>query len=258
MEEDTEVINSHMASDAAKKRDSNPVDNSSNNRGMQDSYHNPSKHIGWSKGQHFKGPPNAKKTRNGESGPSHAGTSHNNYSNLQEPQRRNPKGSQGPQYPPKYVTQKSFGLSKGPKVQITPLPFTLTPPPTHTTHPNTYTQPPNHHPHPGSNPNPHHTNPQSYGPPPTDPCLPTSPPNNHPTIELNPFPQTPGFAPYAHATYTQQPPYPQYPPPHTPQPLPNAPHPYPPPHYSTHTGASNPPQKSRALKNQKSIPYQNK
>ena len=166
MEKDTEVINSHLASDAEKKRDSNPIDSRSNSRGMQDNYHNARKHVGWSKGQLFKGPPNAKQTRDGESGPSHAGTSHNNHSNLQGPQRRYTKGSQGPQYPPKYVTQKSFGLSKGSKVQITPLPFPQTLPPTHTTNPNTHTQPPNHQPPPGFNPTPHYTNPQSYGPPP--------------------------------------------------------------------------------------------
>ena len=166
MEGDTEVINRHLASDAEKKRDSNQFDSHSNNRGMQDNYHNSSKHVGWSQGQSFKGPPNAKKTRDGESGPSHAGTSHNNYSNLQEPQRRYPKGSQGPQYPPKYVTQKSFGLSKGSKIQITPLPFPQTLPPTQTTHPNTYTQPPNHHPPPGVQPHPPPHQPPKLRPPP--------------------------------------------------------------------------------------------
>ena len=144
MEKDTEVINSHLAADAVKKRDSNPIDSRSNSRGMQDNYHNARKHVGWSKGQLFKGPPNEKQTRDGESGPSHAGTPHNNHSNLQGPQRRYTKGSQGPPYPPKLVTQKSFGLSKGSKVQITPLlppqnPLPSTPlTPTHTpNHPTT-------------------------------------------------------------------------------------------------------------------------
>ena len=56
VEKDTEVINSHLAADAVKKRDSNPIDSRSNSRGMQDNYHNARKHVGWSKGQLFWAP----------------------------------------------------------------------------------------------------------------------------------------------------------------------------------------------------------
>ena len=224
---------------------------------MQDNSQNSSKHVGLSKGQSIKGPPNAKKTRDGESGPSPAGTPQQYYSHLQGPQRQYYKGNQGPQYPPKYVTQKSSGLSKGSNIQITLQQVPLTTPnpflPTQTTHPSPPTHPPNHRPPPGLNPTPHHTIPQSFGSPLTDPCLPNLPPNHHPPTGLNPFPQTPGFAPFAHATYTQQPPYAPYPPPHTPQPLPHAPNPYPPHPYPPPNRSTQPPPKNQGHSKTKSL-----
>ena len=96
---DIEVINRHLALDAERKRDSNRCDNRSNNRGMQDKSQNSSKHVGTSQGHSSKGHPNAKKTRDGESGPSHAGTPQHHYSHLQGPQRQFTQGHQGPPYP---------------------------------------------------------------------------------------------------------------------------------------------------------------
>ena len=62
---DIEVINRHLALDAEKKKTSNRYDNRSDNRGMQDNSQNSSKNVCLSKSQSIKGPPNAKKTRDG-------------------------------------------------------------------------------------------------------------------------------------------------------------------------------------------------
>ena len=200
---------------------------------MQDNSQNSSKNVGLSKSQSIKGPPNAKKTRDGESGPGPAGTPQQNYSHLQGPQRQHYKGNQGPQPHSKSVTQKSSGLSKGSNIQITYRPVPLTAPNqiphTQTTHPSPPTLPPNHQPPPGLNPPHHHT-----------------------------FPQTPGFPPFAHVNYSQLPPFAPYPPPHNPQPLPPAPNPYPPHPYPPQPEQTNSPQKARAPKNQKSPPTQKK
>ena len=86
MARDNEVISHHLAQDAEKERTSNRYNNRDNNRGMQDNSHKSSQGAGLSKGQSGRGPPDAKKTRAGESGPGPAGTPQNNYSNLQGPQ----------------------------------------------------------------------------------------------------------------------------------------------------------------------------
>ena len=98
MARDIEVINRHLAIDAEKKQTSNRYDNRYDNRGMQDNSHNSSKNVGLSKSQSSRGPPDAKKTRAGESRPGPAGTPQNNYSHLQGPQWPHYKGNQGPQF----------------------------------------------------------------------------------------------------------------------------------------------------------------
>ena len=105
MAREKEVISHHQAQGAEKERTSNRYNNRDDNLGMQDNFHKSSQGAGSSKGQSVKGPPNAKKTKAEGSGPGFAGTSKNNYSNLQEPQYHHYAGNLGPQYPPPNTTQ---------------------------------------------------------------------------------------------------------------------------------------------------------
>ena len=258
---DIEVIDRHLASDVERKKASNRVDTRSNNRGMQDKSQNSSKEVSNSQGQSSKGNPNATKTRYGESGPSHAGIPQNQYAHLQRPLKKADQVRRNPQYPPRYAAEKSSGLPQGSKIKITvgQVPLTTLPtlPPTHSNHP---TYPPNHRLPPGHNPKHHHTTSQILAPRPDDPCL--------PPVKLDSFPQTQGFAPYAHATYTPMPPfdplrhplpsYAPYPPPQPFQPLPPAPRPYPTHPHPPPTVSNKPPTNTRVPQNQKSPTHQNR
>ena len=113
MAKEKEVIRHHQVQDTEKERSSNRYDHRDNTLGMQDNYHKSSQGSGSSKGQSSKGPPNAKKTKAEGSGPGFAGTSKNNFANLQEPQYHQYAGNLGPQYPP--PTQTKTSDKKAPK-----------------------------------------------------------------------------------------------------------------------------------------------
>ena len=121
MAKEKEVIRHHQVQDTEKEKSSNRYDHRDNTLGMQDNYHKSSQGPGSSKGQSSKVPPNAKKTKAEGSGPGFAGTSKNNFANLQEPQYHQYAGKLGPQYPPPTQT-KTFGKKVPKPVKHPPRP----------------------------------------------------------------------------------------------------------------------------------------